>query len=77
MFFTSFDSFFSSFILYRSIERFVAMKKLKSSPNRNEKAIIDLAFWNVSLISSAERSLRNNRMREFSDTCSARHDFSG
>jgi hypothetical protein len=53
------------------------MKKLKSSPKRNEKAIIDFAFWNVSLISSAERSLRNNKMREFSVTCSARHDFSG
>jgi hypothetical protein len=48
--------------------RFVVMKKLKSSPKTKLKAKMALAFWKVSLISSAARSFRNRRIRELSAT---------
>lgn len=68
IFFTSLDSFLSSLILYMSMLRLVVMKKLKSSPKTKLKAKIVLAFWKVSLISSAARSFRKRRIREFSAT---------
>ena len=68
IFFTSLDSFLSSLILYMSMLRFVVMKKLKSSPKTKLKAKMALAFWKVSLISSAARSFRNRRIRELSAT---------
>lgn len=77
MFLTNLDSFLSSLILYRSIERFVAMKKLKSSANKNEKPNIARAFWNVSLISSAARSFKKSNINALSETYSARQLFSG
>lgn len=68
MFLTNLDSFLSSLILYRSIERFVTMKKLKSSANRKEKPNIARAFWNVSLISSAARSFKKSKINALSET---------
>lgn len=68
IFLTSLDSFLSSLILYMSMLRLVVMKKLKSSPKTKLNAKMALAFWKVSLISSAARSFRKSRIREFSAT---------
>jgi len=55
----------------------VARKKLKSSANRNEKAMMPRAFMKVSFISSAVRSLRKSRISEFSVIWRAKQVLSG
>ena len=63
---------------YKSMERLVTMKKLKSSsPAVKENPWMTLALEKVSLTSSAEVSEKKRRVNTLSFTASARHFFEG
>lgn len=64
--------------LYKSMDRLVTMKKLKSSsPAAKQKLCITFAFEKVSLTSSAEVSEKKSKVSTFSFTANARHFFEG